>query len=292
MKASVLKGLASVLSNVNTEDLTMPDTPRTALDVATPLLSNEDEEVRIGAAQVIGASVTLLGRVATGIVLRETVFPEDHDEDASSFFSAVASTTTADNDKDDVETNTEEQAAVISSAESLHGRAMTCYYILLSQPQELPLQCALSVKDWIKDEDVTVRMAACLAMGATLAAPQNEMRLKEFRSVILKSMRATEDVRVHMGLARGLALAAKKQPTLFLCKSGLSILDGALLLSMTTKLPWVQHSFDLFLWWALVPNDEAGLKHYMKMAPGENGQIMMTLVAKTLQTMHIDEDED
>jgi len=289
IQASLLRGLASVLANVLPTDTNLPDSPLAALEVATAMLSHKDEDVRVGAAQVIGISAALLGKSRTDKVINDVVFQtsDDHEED-SSFFSAAASMITA-----GTEDEQEEKEAPPPSSEALHGRAMACYFLLKEEPQKLSVVHSSTIKDWMKHEDVIVRKAACLVIGATLAASNNEMSLKEFRSSILKSMRATEDYRVHISLARGLSMVAKKQPNFFVCKSGLPILDGALLLSMTTKMPDVQRAFHLFLWWALLPEEEAGLKEYMKLAQGENGRIMMTLVAKTLQKMvHVDDEEE
>ena len=83
-----------------------------------------------------------------------------------------------------------------------------------------------------------------------------------------------------------------EQEKLFLCKAGLPLLDGALMLSMSrrTSQP-VRLAFDSFLWHAL-QKQESGLQEYMDMAEGENGRIMMSLVTKKLTRMPVVEEED
>jgi hypothetical protein len=97
----LLRGLASVLANVLPTDTNLPDSPLAALEVATAMLSHKDEDVRVGAAQVIGISAALLGKSRTDKVINDVVFQtsDDHEED-SSFFSAAASMITAGTEDD------------------------------------------------------------------------------------------------------------------------------------------------------------------------------------------------
>ena len=98
-------------------------------------------------------------------------------------------------------------------------------------------------------------------------------------------MRTGEEEDVHIALAIGLMAAMKKDKRIFLTKAGLSILDGALVLSVSPLCAVnVQRMFHGFLWLALGVGDEErdGLGEYMRLAQGENGKIMMSLVSKTL----------
>ncbi|KAL7532620.1 hypothetical protein ACHAXR_004740 [Thalassiosira sp. AJA248-18] len=115
-------------------------------------------------------------------------------------------------------------------------------------------------------------------------------------------------------------------PNLFLCKSGMPIMDAALMLAMSSSSarPNVQKAFQIFLWVALQMgtrgDDDAnegghgggggsvaggsvagscagdpmcpGLEKYIALAEGENGRIMMKFVTQTLakiEDFHLDD---
>jgi len=53
-----------------------------------------------------------------------------------------------------------------------------------------------------------------------------------------------------------------------------------------------QHTFQLFLWHALQRQDEDGLREYMRLAEGENGTIMMSLITKRLAKLPVVDEEE
>lgn len=270
IQASALQGLAATLQSITSDAALEPATPQQALDMALPLLCSKNESVRVGGAKVLGATVLHMGIKATELVMNDIIFPaastdNENDDDASSMstmgLSAGSSHDMAQCDGDDF----------------LHGRAMACYYMLERTPRILTEHQRSVVKQWMTHESVVVRKAACWAVGAALSSPND---LKYFKSPILKCMRATEDASVHLALSQSLSQAAMNHDKLFLCKSGLPVLDGALMVSMSRSTPQaVQQSFHAFLWHVL-KRQETGLQEYMEMAEGENGRIMMSLVTK------------
>jgi hypothetical protein len=138
------------------------------------------------------------------------------------------------------------------------------------------------------DKEAIVREAACLAMGAILGLSRDtSATLKTVRQSLLKCMRTTEDVCVQIAIARGLMVATRMKPHVFICKGGTSILEGALMLAVSSVSPTnVQKMYHGFLWLAMGIGDKDsahyGLSEYMSLAEGENGKIMMSLVTKNL----------
>jgi hypothetical protein len=266
IQASTLEGVAAVLGNVPPKHLAIPETPQSALELAMDLLSHHVEEVRVGASHLLAESAILLGNSITERILMETVFDMPDECDDTTVSTGISSFVS------DYE----------PSIENLHGRIMACHAILQRQTVELTRSQKKIVKQWMQNDDAMVRKAACVVAGSVLASSND---LKEFRSPFLKCMRATEEKEVHLAVARGLSHAAKTHPNLFLCKNGLAILDGALMLSRTASDVSVQHAFHVFLWWALRMGDEnsqAVIQNYMELAEGGNGRIMMNLISKTL----------
>jgi hypothetical protein len=278
LQASSLEGLASVLSNLPKSYLQMPDTPQQALDIALPLLTHKEASVRVGAANVLGASITLLGPSARERAFLDVVFPVEDVKDDQSISTMGHSCSTVGE----------------SEIECLHGRAIACQAVLKSCPQLLTEPQRKTLKGWMKHDEVVVRMAACLAVGPILCTSSD---LKEYRSSLLKCLRTSEtseDESVHLAVARSLTHAAKTAypEKLFLCKAGLPFLDTALMFSSTTAVTSkTQHAFHVFLWWA-IQNQEDGLQTYMDLAPGNNGHIMMTLITRTLSNLVVDPQEN
>jgi len=209
-----------------------------------------------------------------------------------------------------------------------HGRLLACNSILLTQwgselmaTQDICNAILSFFHACVKDKSTVVRSAAYYAVGPILgksptpedpkvASATTVMTLKELRSDILQGTRASEKVDVQLSLARGLTSASRMHPNLFLCKSGMPIMDAALMLAMSSssaRSPSVQKAFQIFLWVALQMGshqgsgdvmDEAGsntdcgpgshdpmspgLEKYIELAEGENGRIMMKFVTQTL----------
>jgi len=175
------------------------------------------------------------------------------------------------------------------AVEVLHGRAMACFCILQGHFRILDEMQTMAVKEWMRHDSPMVRKAACQIVGYILRSVQD---LKDFKSALLKCMRATEDAEVHLVLGQALSRAARHHDKLFLCKAGLPLLDGALMLSSSRATPpHVQQAFHLFLYNAL-QKQEGGLQEYMNMSEGENGRMMMTLVTKTLAKLPVVEEGD
>jgi len=317
IEASMLEALSGALSNAKwrksgdgdgdpcggdgAEDDTTVSEPHIesahlAMDAGKDMISHENEAVRNAAAKVIGSAVEILGdNVAISTVKefmpengRRTIHRQkswtnellrkrkDEDEDADKLLNQ--------DDKDDGE-----------DVSYRHGCASVCFRIFFSSvgcnvDAETLKTAVTFVKDLMIDEEAIVRQAACLAVGALLgqSIDNHHTILREVRSVVLKCMRTTEDAGVHKCLARGLITALRMKPqngreALFLCKVGMPILDGALMLSMTASNPDVQRMFHNFLWLVLqIGEGMKGVDEYISLSEGENGRIMMSLVTKTL----------
>jgi hypothetical protein len=285
---SYLEALATTLRHVDKFSLELRYTPQQAFEMSLPLLSNPHESVRTSAARVIGPALAIMGIEMTEIAMREIIFPivgdQDADDRSVSTIRSMSSTRSISSSVHSVPamsidpTKQEEEW-------SIHGRAMACHCILESDSLRLLTdQQRLSLKQWMRHESKLVRKGACWAVGSSL---QTMSDIKEFRSVILKCMRPTEDCSVQIALANSLTEAAKKHDRMFLSKDGLPLLDSALMLSMSRGTsPLARQAFDSFLWHAL-QQQESGLQKYMDMAQGENGRIMMSLVTKKLTRMPV-----
>lgn len=285
LQASALEAVAALLGHVSRENVHLPDTPDNALTIAIPLLKHPTESIRMGAARITGVSAMLLGSEETDKILLEAVFGNNKTDVAETMETSSGSVQSF-----ACEEVTEE------SPDSLHGRIMACHAILSLQPRTLTSSQSRSIKTWMKHDAAIVRKAACLVAGSLLSSSND---LTKFRSPLLKCMRANEELQVHLAVARGLSYAAKKHPTLFVGKAGMPLLDGALMLSLTTTVPSVKEAFNVFLWWALDvkcndddKREQDVLQEYMKLAEGENGRVMMSLVTTTLAQMQVDEGEE
>jgi hypothetical protein len=221
-----------------------------------------------------------MGITTTTLALTDVIFLESSEQDDGSVSTMGLSGA-----------NSADMSAHSESDCSLHGRAMACYFLLdaADSPILLSEHQRGVLKQWTKHEAAIVRKGASWAVGATLRLAKD---LKEFRSPLLKLMRATENTAVHIALSQSLVQASTKHNRLFLCKAGLPILDGALMLSMSQGTSvLVQQAFQSFLWHAL-QKQESGLQEYMDMAEGENGRIMMSLVTKRLSRLPVVPEED
>jgi hypothetical protein len=187
----------------------------------------------------------------------------------------------------------------------------------------------------VKDKLNFIRSAAYHVVGPILGSSNfpdangvsaTTATLKELRSDVLKGTRLSEDSDVQLALARGLTSASRMNPSIFLCKAGMPILDAALMVAMSSSFvrsPHVQKAFQIFLWVALQMgshqrnnaikktmeriggghiidggvggNDlmSPGLEKYIALAEGENGRIMLKFVSQTLASIEdLDLDSD
>jgi hypothetical protein len=272
MHVSTLEAVAAVLGHVDRNSVEIPKTPQMAIDTAKAFLCRKDENIRLAAAHVIGLAVSMLEKDTKRAIIDEVAFGQDENDAAS--VSTMSFSVTSEDD---------------SAPELLHGRAATCSCILQLDPFPLSTSQKRAVKTWMKHKEVVVRKAACFTAGISL---QELNDVKEFRSPLLKGMRATEDVEVHLALARGLAFAAKRHPKLFLNKNGLALIDGALMLSQTAAKRSVQNAFHLFLYWALRLEGLDGLSEYRTLAGESNGKIMVRLANTTLSNLQPTDEEE
>ena len=311
-QASNLTAVAEVVSQSRPESIS-DRVARLCLDTSCEYLYSQDGSVREAAARVLGNTLNSVGDADDSAnVMREVVLCMVNDEvSVCSSSSASKAMLSARNNKNDVVVR--------------HGRLLACHAILQTQWGSR-LMATRDIRDAIlrffhrcvRNKNTVVRCAAYQAAGSILgkspppedpkmAATMTTSSLKEMRSDILKGTRASEQVDVQMALARGLTSASRMHPNLFLCKSGMPIMDAALMLAMSSSSARpnanVQKAFQIFLWVALQMgtrvNEEhdpvlftgggasnsvmsPGLDKYIALAEGENGGIMMKFVHQTL----------
>lgn len=317
LQSTMLQALSAAMTNISPNLVQVPDTPQLALDVASNMLKHEDLTVRESAALCIGASLELLGEEVLLNVITRTVLPQRRKSDVlstsnhsigsiSSFHSllsrdsggndSVRSISVREKERHEQKINSDNQKLVqVESSHIRHGRALACFRILTSGNGEFVTvndgvfkEVTSLMQALMMDEESMVREAACLAMGAVLGqCCDTPVILKSVRQTILKCMRTSEDICVQIALARGLMVATRMKPHAFICKQGTPILEGALMLAVSSVSPTnVQKMYHGFLWLALGIGDKEsahyGLTEYMSSAEGENPKIMMSLVTKTL----------
>lgn len=306
-QSSHLTAVAEVMSNSRPESIS-DRVARLCLDSSREHLFSKDGSVREASSRVLGNTLNSVGDADDAVnVIREVVLGLTEDDGSAGSTSSVRSGRNGDDD-------------VIVK----HARLLACNSILLTQwGGELMANPDISeaiikfLHRCIKDKNTVVRSAAYHAAGPVLGKSPATLALKELRSDILKGTRASEQVDVQLALARGLTSASRMHPDLFLCKSGMPIMDAALMLAMSSSSarPNVQKAFQVFLWEALsleigsrggngsdsmeqeaamALEDRssagdaasnamsAGLEKYIKLAEGENGRIMMKFVTQTL----------
>ena len=194
-----------------------------------------------------------------------------------------------------------------------------------------------AVRSCMRDRDEGVRAAACRAVGPVLgkslppcpaldasrtsadecprgAGPSSSSSptaLRELRADILRATRASESAAVQLALARGLTRATRIVPDLFLCRTGMPVMDAALMLAAPGppgRDPGVGRAFQVFLWAALRMGGGGGrrtgggaasveeeaftpqLLRYIALAEGENGASMVKFVTQTLAKLEDLED--
>jgi len=255
------------------------------MDTAKGLITTEIEAVREGAAKVFGAIADWKGADTVISVFYELSIQQ------------VTSTAIV-----PLGADAPPPAPTIPDTPDIiaikHGKACLCHHILTSQAgssltQDHHSAMTQVIKSLMTDaNDVVVRKAACRAIGGVLGrAPDTSPILKEMKSTILKRMKPTEDMDVHLELSKGLRTAVKFKTRVFSGKPGLPIMDAGLMLAMSGS-PDVQQAFIQFLWYTLkVGDSHDGLHEYMNISQGENGRIMMTLVTKILEKVEDIEDD-
>lgn len=315
IQATMLQALSAAMSNVSAEMIEVPATPQLALDVASNMLKHEDCTVRECAALCIGSSLELLGEELLLNVVSRVVIPQRRKSDLQSSMHSLGSSVhsfqsllSRDNSvssiakasnalaKKELKIHSDNLKLVqMEESRNRHGRAIACFRILTSAKgnfvsvnDNIFQEATQLMQSLMLDDEALVREAACLAMGAILGqCHDTAATLKMVRHTLLKCMRTTEDLCVQIALARGLMVATRMKPHVFICKAGTPILECALMLAVSSVSPAnVQKMYHGFLWLALGIGDKEsahyGLSEYMSLAEGENGRIMMSLVTKTL----------
>ena len=263
-QSSHLTAAAEVVSHSRPDSIS-DMVARSCLDISREYLYSRDGSVREAAARVLGNTLNSVGDADDAAnVMRELVLNmQPLDE---SFRTAKTSASAASNKRGWGNDKREDKKVDVITK---HGRLLACHSILMTQWGE-GLMSTPDISDAImtfihkcvKDDNPVVRSAAYHAMGPILGkSPTPEkvvsataaLTLKELRSDILKGTRASERVEVQLALARGLTSASRMSPNLFLCKSGMPIMDAALMLAMSSSSarPNVQKAFQIFLWVAL-----------------------------------------
>ena len=318
IQATMLQALSAAMSNVSAEMIEVPATPQLALDVASNMLKHEDCTVRECAALCIGSSLELLGEELLLNVVSRVVIPQRRKSDLQSSMHSIGTSVHSVNSfqsllsrdtsvssiakasnavtKKEMKIHSDNLKLVqMEESRNRHGRALACFRILTSAKgnfvsvnDNIFQEATQLMQSLMLDDDALVREAACLAMGAILGqCHDTAATLKIVRHTLLKCMRTTEDLCVQIALARGLMVATRMKPHVFICNAGTPILECALMLAVSSVSPAnVQKMYHGFLWLALGIGDKEsahyGLSEYMSLAEGENGRIMMSLVTKTL----------
>ncbi|KAL7554783.1 hypothetical protein ACHAWF_018322 [Thalassiosira exigua] len=306
---------------------------RLCLEVSREYLFSRDGSVREAAARLLGNTLNSAGDAEDAAnVAREAVL-NVVDCESESVRSGGSN------------------AADVDDVVARHGKLLACKSILMTQ-WGADLMASPDIRDGIlaflhtciKDKNSVIRSVAYIAAGpvlgkgpvpedprATTSSTPTSNTLRELRSDVLRGTRASEEADVQLALARGLTLASRTRPGMFLCRSGMPILDAALMLAMSssTSRPKVQKAFQIFLWVALqmgrtggnedgfrlekdpgADREEGagnprgrstgdgtdhmmspGLERYIELAEGENGRIMMKFVTQTLAKIEDLDDE-
>jgi len=337
--ASVLAALAEVLSSSRPGSVS-DDVARRCLGAGRTYLSSPDLHVREASARVLGSTLDAVGdRDDASNVVREVGLGMGPDGDGSAGGGW----------------GLRDEGVVVR-----HGRLLACNSILstrwgasLMADGAVGPAIVSSVRSCMRDRNGVVRAAACRAVGPVLGkslppnfagldssrtsadecprgggpgssgALQGASALRELRGDILRATRAGECADVQLALARGLTRATRIMPDLFLCRTGMPVMDAALMLAISGssgRNPAVRRAFQVFLWSALrmgggqgggggnaerdfggggsvasaaSVEDEAftpQLMRYIAMAEGENGASMVKFVTQTLAKLEDLED--
>lgn len=253
VQTATLEALSVVLRNGG-KKAKLPESVPSALDAGRELLTHEDEGIREGAAKVLGASCGLLGKDTASDVVNEVVLTSGSKD----------------------------------TSENKHGRACGCHRILASPVgselgDDMHSRMTKLAKSLTKDENATVRGAACVAVGAAVgSASDSSACLSIVESSLLKCMDPKELMEVHQALARGLCAAVRMNVTVFGGTEGLAIMNAALKLAMSGT-QRVQYAFNDFLWLALrVEEGEGGLDEFASIANFEDSKAMKSVYSKVL----------
>lgn len=251
-----------------------PDSVPSALSASQELVfQHTDEGVREAAAKVLGASCSILGKETTTDILSEILHSDDYDD---------------------------------SNADVRHGKACACHRVLASSvgskvnveiADSLHQQIVDLVITYTKDDNASVKEAACVALGAAVGSSLDpEACLRQVESVFINTMQSPQErMEIHKAVASGLCVAlelfASGDKVLFF---GKNLLDSCLRLAMSGT-QRVQYAFNDVLWLALgcgnKDGGEGGLESYLQQANFDNSKAMKSVHSKVLsriQTVDVD----
>lgn len=251
-QATLLRAVAEVLANCRAGSIS-DRVARHCLDIGREFLFNKDSNVREASARVLGAALDAAGDSDdASTVMREVVLNMCNDDNS------VGSSLNLVRD-DDVIAKHGKILACTAIITIKHGS-------ILMANQEISDAVISLIKRRMKDRNTVVRAAAYRAVGPIIgkspspadpkvAMTTTTLAVKDLRSDILKGTRATEQIEVQLALARGLisvsfatinccqlfvghclitlfvfSKASKLHHSVFLCKAGMPIMDGKLLL--------------------------------------------------------------
>ncbi len=319
VQSTTLKALSNAFRNTSPEMLRHnSDTPKKALHAAENMIRHGDVAVRESAASVLGTVLDWLRTKDASNLLHRFLVSEtsssrgkkkkDDIDDGSklstsmhSIFSLASSSSTITQKASNVNPShrhsiggTDYKMLHSEWPHIKHGKSLALLRLLISKKGKHLVSeerinfndITMLVKGMMLDDNIEVRKAACLNIGAVLGRSTSEVdTLKMVRHTILKCMRVSEEEEIHIALARGLMLATHMKPHIFVCRAGTPVLECAMILSVTSK-EKIQKMFYAFLWLALgiggKDDANSGLSDYMELAEGENGLIMRNLVTKEL----------
>ena len=267
IQTASLEALAVVLKHGGSKVKVATSVP-SSLDAAKELIAHEDDGIRDSAAKVMGYACELLGTEEANAVVQEFVLDK-----ASNLSSA--------------------------SLETKHGIACICRRIFSrTVGKEIDRSIYKSTSDLIetlmKDDKVMVKEAACVAIGAILGSSTDiKATISLLEKSIMKCMDTKEELNVQQAVANGLSITARLQPGIFRTQDGLTLINGALKLSMSGA-QRVQYTYNDFLWLALdvKSGDDSGLEEYLAIAHFDSAKKMQAIYSKVVKKIkHVNDEE-
>ena len=265
IQTASLEALAVVLKHGGSKVKVATSVP-SSLDAAKELVAHEDDGIRDSAAKVMGYACELLGTEETNAVLQEFVL---------------------------------DKASSSASLETKHGIACICRRIFsrtIGKEIDRSIYKGSSdiVETLMKDDKVMVKEAACVAIGAILgSSTEIKSTISLLEKSIMKCMDTKEELNVQQAVANGLSITARLQPGIFRTQDGLTLINGALKLSMSGA-QRVQYTYNDFLWLALDVKSgyDSGLEEYLAIAHFDSAKKMQAIyskVVKKIKTVNVEE---
>lgn len=265
IQTASLEALAVVLKHGGSKVKVATSVP-SSLDAAKELVAHEDDGIRDSAAKVMGYACELLGTEEANAVLQEFVL----DKTSSS-----------------------------ASLETKHGIACICRRIFsrtIGKEIDRSIYKGSSdlIENLMKDDKVMVKEAACVAIGAILGSSTDiKSTISLLEKSIMKCMDTKEELNVQQAVANGLSITARLQPGIFRTQDGLTLINGALKLSMSGA-QRVQYTYNDFLWLALdvKSGDDSGLEEYLAIVHFDSAKKMQAIYSKVVKKIKTVNDEE